>query len=305
MLGILPFMKFVKLESSLLTSSLWLDPQAKELFITALLMAEPHTSDDSAPVLDMSTGEPTGSELPPGDYGLIQAMPVGLIRTHGTMDAADARAALIRLSQPDADSRSKHAEGRRLVRIEEGLVVVNFERFRTRDSTSASRTAAYRARQKSKEGADVGRQGPTSASRKPSKSRRVSNNSPLMDTIGSWFQRRPETLWTLSEAAQLEAVNPTPADIDIIGRYHSSYHQASAEQQAAAVYPRKMISSLLNNWDDEASKARLNLRHLGVDASGAAVRAAGVPTDSSRVSADQQRILMARAKAQDAADAGR
>ena len=89
-------MPFVKLDCGILTSTLWMDQVAREVFITALLMAEPAEFDEPIPQIETNTLNFTGWAAPPGWYGFVPAAGVGIIRTAGVnIDAG--KAALERL----------------------------------------------------------------------------------------------------------------------------------------------------------------------------------------------------------------
>src|SRR6185369_6362753 len=56
--------------------------------------------------------------------------------------------ALERLAAPEQSSRTPDFEGRRLVRINGGYLVLNFIKYRDRDHTTAIRSKRYRERKK-------------------------------------------------------------------------------------------------------------------------------------------------------------
>jgi hypothetical protein len=149
-------MAFVKLDTDILTSSLWVSRGQRDVFITALLMAVPKYFPD--PVAEVSTGstEPTGFVVPPGDYGFVRAAGVGILRM-ALVDEAEGMVALRELAQPDPYSRSTAFEGRRMVRVDGGFLVLNFDRFRQKDSTAAERQARYRQRIAERNNRDVTR----------------------------------------------------------------------------------------------------------------------------------------------------
>lgn len=82
------------------------------------------------------------------------------------------------------------------------------------------------------------------------KKTKVMRNSPAMNQIGAWFGRRPETLWTIAEAASLMMVKPSQAEIDGMGIYYSA--QISADDDIR----RRDLGTLLNNWSGELDRAR-------------------------------------------------
>jgi hypothetical protein len=140
-------MPFVKLDTGILDSSLWIDPSARTIFITALLMAEPFELEEAAEQLEIRRLKPTGFIVPPGWYGLARSAGSGIVR-RALMDMNEGMAALKVLSSPDEASRSKEYGGRRLVRVNGGFIVLNYIRFREMDHTAAERSRRYRERKK-------------------------------------------------------------------------------------------------------------------------------------------------------------
>lgn len=143
-------MPFVKLDCKILDSTLWLDVEARDIFITALLMAGPWDTEKPMPQLDVNTMEPTGWEVPPGWYGFVPAAGPGIARRAG-LDIKAGMAALVRLGATERESRSPSYEGRRLVRISGGFVVLNYMIYREKD-TSALRQKRWREKQKGSNG---------------------------------------------------------------------------------------------------------------------------------------------------------
>lgn len=142
-------MRFVKLDVGILDSSLWADLSACRVFETALLMAEPFELLEATPQLAVRSLEPTGFTVPAGWYGKVEASGVGIVR-RAHLPPEDGLSALERLGAPDADSRSPEFEGRRLVRTAGGYLVLNYERYRERDYSSAERSRRWRAKNKKK-----------------------------------------------------------------------------------------------------------------------------------------------------------
>jgi hypothetical protein len=60
----------------------------------------------------------------------------------------DGMRALASLAQPEADSRSGEHEGRRMIRIDGGYLILNFMRYRDYDHNGAARARQYRNRKK-------------------------------------------------------------------------------------------------------------------------------------------------------------
>jgi hypothetical protein len=141
-------MPFVKLDCGILDSSIWIDRPARELFITALLMAEPTVFDEPQAAIEVRSLKKTGFVVPAGCYGIVRAAGIGIIRRAGLNDTEQGIKALERLASPEDDSRSREWDGRRLVRVNGGFCVLNFDRYRKRDATAAERMKRYRDKQK-------------------------------------------------------------------------------------------------------------------------------------------------------------
>ncbi len=140
-------MPFVKLDCDILRSTLWLDRGARDVFITALLMAEPRQILEATEQIRINSLEGTGWSVPPGWYGFVSASGPGIVRMSGCADE-EGFAALHRLGEPDPESRSREYDGRRLVRVDGGYVVLNFMKYRDKDFGAAERMRALRARKR-------------------------------------------------------------------------------------------------------------------------------------------------------------
>jgi hypothetical protein len=138
-------MPFVKLDCCILDSTLWIDCVARDVFITALLMAEPMELPEPMAQLEVNTLKETGWEVPAGWYGFVRAAGVGIINRARVGETAG-KAALERLGSPEPDSRSEAFAGRRLVRVNGGYVILNYMTYRERDYTTAERSRRYRAK---------------------------------------------------------------------------------------------------------------------------------------------------------------
>ncbi len=140
-------MAFVKLDTGILDSTLWVDKDAREIFITGLLMALPKTYDDHVQEIEIQDTKYTGYSVPAGDYGFIAAASVGIIRRAG-VDRERGIKAIERLASPEVDSRSPDFDGRRMIRVDGGFLVLNFQKYRDKDHTSAARARRYRERKR-------------------------------------------------------------------------------------------------------------------------------------------------------------
>lgn len=140
-------MAFVKLDCGLLDSTLWIDREAREVFITALLMASPYELKEPTPQIKVRELDHTGFNVPAGWYGFVPAAGTGIVRRSGLEPEAGLNA-LERLGDPDTESRTPDFDGRRLVRVDGGYLVLNFIRYREKDATTADRSKRYRERKR-------------------------------------------------------------------------------------------------------------------------------------------------------------
>lgn len=146
-------MPFVKLDCNILRSTLWFERLQREIFITALLMAEPMFVDEPLPQIKVRSLESTGWSVPPDKetpYGFVAAAGVGIVRLAMANDS-DMEAgldALEKLGEPEESSRTPDFDGRRLVRVNGGYVVLNYGKYRERDYTAAERQKRWRERHK-------------------------------------------------------------------------------------------------------------------------------------------------------------
>lgn len=139
-------MPFVKLDCGILNSTLWFDRECRGLFVTALLMAQPFEVEKPMQTFAIDAIEPLDFEVPPGWYGFVKSAGIGIITADGQLDRQAGLAALARLGEPDPESRGKDFGGRRLVRVDGGFIVLNWQRYRDRDQTAAQRQARFRER---------------------------------------------------------------------------------------------------------------------------------------------------------------
>ncbi len=140
-------MAFVKLDCGMLDSTIWFDRESREVFITALLMAEPREFSRQQPQFEVTSTDPTGWVVPTGWFGYVPASSEGIIRRCG-IDKDIGMIALTKLGAPDPYSRTPDYEGRRLVRVAGGFIVLNFMRYRDRDYTGAERQKRWRDRKR-------------------------------------------------------------------------------------------------------------------------------------------------------------
>lgn len=274
-------MAFVKLDQGILNSTIWVQRPDLEIFITALLIAEPVEFLSPVPTIKIRTLEDAGFVVPPGWYGFCSAAGPGIVhRAH--IDPEIGLAALERLASPEQGSRSQAFEGRRLVRVDGGFVVLNFMRYRDRDHTAAERQRRLRARKKHQQ--DVTRDGngvtrdETPMSRDSNVTSRIAENrvqstdpihqspnggekSDLQKRAEKLFRRKETTAWDPTEKkawkAALEAIESTPEDEWLL--LEQFYGRPASEP----TYRRRDLATLLNNWRAEIDRARDYLAKTG------------------------------------------
>src|SRR5580704_17547430 len=115
------YMPFVKLDTGILVSTLWIERDLREIFITALLMAEPFEIEQPMRQIKVRSLEETDFSIPPGWYGMVHAAGVGII-DRAQVQREPGFEALEKLGAPDLESRSYAFEGRRMVRVDGGYV---------------------------------------------------------------------------------------------------------------------------------------------------------------------------------------
>jgi hypothetical protein len=140
-------MAFVKLDCNIVDSTLWLEREGREVFITALLMAVPREFYEPVAQIDVDKLELTGFVVPPGWYGFVPAAGPGILY-RARVEEGPGRAALRMLGSPDPGSRSNEWDGRRMIRIDGGYLILNFIKYRDKDHTAANRMRRYREKKK-------------------------------------------------------------------------------------------------------------------------------------------------------------
>lgn len=124
-------MPFVKLDTGILDSTLWLsDSDVRVVFITMLAMAKPD--------------------------GLVESTAPGIAR-RANLSIEATREAIKVLEAPDEDSRSLADEGRRIRRVDGGYQLTNYAKYRDKDHTAAERKRRERQRKKLAAGQGVTR----------------------------------------------------------------------------------------------------------------------------------------------------
>ena len=139
---------YVKLDTAFLASTTWIDRDARDIMLTAMLMAEIHEVTAPVPQLEVDSLEPTGWAVQPGWYGFVRAAGTALAYRAGVPWPAEGVAALQRLGAPEPESRSQEHDGRRLVRVNGGYILLNYVKYREKDHTTAERSKRYRDKQR-------------------------------------------------------------------------------------------------------------------------------------------------------------
>lgn len=142
-------MPLVKLNSTVLDSSLWIDIPGRNVFLTALLMARPITTERELATYNVHAFVEEKFTVPTGLYGFVEASGKAIAAKTGFAEDM-AMKALERLCSPDPDSRSKAWEGRRMVRVEGGYILLNYAAFYEKDLTAADRQRRHREKKKPK-----------------------------------------------------------------------------------------------------------------------------------------------------------
>lgn len=140
-------MGFVKIDECILDSSLWEDFHGYRVFETGLLMCRPFVVTEPMPQYAVNDVLETGFIVPSGEYGFIAASGPGIIRK-SLLPKEDGIAALERLGSPDPHSKDVDHEGRRMVRVDGGYIVLNYAKYRQKDHTAAERNKQLRERKK-------------------------------------------------------------------------------------------------------------------------------------------------------------
>lgn len=140
-------MAFVKLDTGILRSTLWMERDQCDVFITALLLAEPQVFDEAQAQIEVDSLKPTGFVAPPGWYGFCRAAGDGIIKASHT-EFEPGMEALRALGNPDFRSRSNSFEGRRMIRVDGGYLIMNYMAYREKDHTTAERSRRYRERKR-------------------------------------------------------------------------------------------------------------------------------------------------------------
>ena len=209
-------MPFVKLDCGLLDSSLWIDRNLRDVFITALLMAEPKEFSEPQRQIEVDTLNFTDFVAPPEWYGFCPAAGSGIVR-RALVEPTAGMEALKQLGSADPESRNKKFDGRRMIRVNGGFLILNYMDFRDHDYTAADRMRRLRARQRSSVTRNVN-------DVTPNKRNDVTKNEivhPNVTQAESRVQRaeaegeRPPTPQKTKTATEPQRKPPQPADLKL------------------------------------------------------------------------------------------
>ena len=71
-----------------------------------------------------------------------------------------------------------------------------------------------------------------------------------MIRMGSWFKRKPTTLWLVKEFEVLEGIGKIPEeDLELMEKYYTARIRGSFDAR------RRDLITLLNNWQQEMDRA--------------------------------------------------
>ena len=194
-------MPFVKLDKGLLTSTLWAMRPEMEVFVTALLLAEPREFPEPIPTIEVGSLEDGGFTVPPGWYGFVPAAGPGIVGL-AHVDEEEGMEALKRLSEPEPESRSKAHAGRRMVRVDGGYIVLNFMKYRDYDHSAADRMRRLRERRR---GMDVTANSDAVTANEPNNGQEV---KPVTRNVTHSRVQRAESRGQISESNPLPPAAP-------------------------------------------------------------------------------------------------
>lgn len=203
-------MPSVRLDSAILGSSLWIDKPARDLYITALLMARP--TEPTAPIvgLDPFSIGPSGFVVPPGRYGLVEATGAVITFTAG-LTQKDGEGALQRLCEPAFDHPDQTHEGRRLVRVHGGFIVLDYEGHQPGDRSAADRQRRWRENQKKSIKQPVKPEKKKPATKSPSRQMLA-----MSDDFAIFWEAYPRKTAKTTAWKSWQKLNPDPALVDVI-----------------------------------------------------------------------------------------
>lgn len=213
-------MAFVKLDRGILTSTIWSLRPELEIFVTALLLAEPFEITEPTPTIAIGSLEDGGWSVPPGWYGFVPAAGPGIVQL-AHVEAEKGTEALKRLAQPEPGSRSQAFDGRRMVRIDGGFIVLNFIKYRDHDHTAADRMRRFRKRKKQAVTANTVTVQPNVTYSRGRKQKQKAESDVTIDTQGGRSKSVPTLEQWLEEAKRMKPDWPA-ADAETAWHHYES-----------------------------------------------------------------------------------
>jgi hypothetical protein len=244
---------FTKLWSEILTSSIWNeDDKTRLVWITMLAAMGP-------------------------DY-IVRAS-VGGLAHQARVTREDCEKALHVLRSPDPDSRSREHEGRRIIDIDGGFMILNGGKYREarnqdeRKTYMAEYMRNYRKQSvnKSKQSVNTVNHGkpslaqaeaeaeaehtplPPKPQAPPSLELEAQEIKPTLTPeqieVASWINRRPTTPWSAKELKAWKQI-PKPIDSEDWQALKWFYTRSGCK------YLRRDLCTLLNNWSGEIDRAK-------------------------------------------------
>ena len=136
----------MRVNPGILNSTVWLDRDARDMLITAVLMSEIVPCEEREQ-LSVRSGKPTGLKIPAGKYGYVEAGGPAIARRAG-LPTQVGLSALERLGAVEKETRRQSFGGRRLVRVEGGYLVLNGWKYCHKDPAASARVKRFTLRRK-------------------------------------------------------------------------------------------------------------------------------------------------------------
>lgn len=141
-------MAFGQVDEKILKSTLWEETdQARLVWLTALVLSRPHDLKASSAQLNIRAGGETGFVVPPGLYGFVEGSAAALVNM-ARVDMEAGLAGLERFGNPDPLSSSPEHDGRRMIKVRGGFLILNYAKYHATDHGQAIRSQRYRENRK-------------------------------------------------------------------------------------------------------------------------------------------------------------
>lgn len=183
----------------------------------------------------------------------ISALTVGGLSALARISREEAEDAFNVLSAPDADTLTQENEGRRIIRVEDGWKLLNWEKYREKAKRAIIQESNREAQAKWRE-----KQNPPDEPTAEDQPELDAVNEPpdwnpteLQLRLGALFKRRPTTQWSKDELKAFKSIGRVASE-DL--RLLEAYYTATFPQDKD--YRRRDLSTLLNNLNGEIDRAR-------------------------------------------------